>query len=156
MQLDFKPRLSDVNDVERLVKKAGVFSGDEIKTAGELVDDALKNKDDYQFVFMRTDDDQLAGYTCYGIIPLTEKSYDLYWIAVDPKFQHQGLAKTLLNETGQSIVRQGGAHLYAETSSLPQYESAHRFYKKTGFILHSVFKDFYKDGDDKWVFYRAL
>ena len=31
-----------------------------------------------------------AGYICYGKRPLTDWTYDLYWIAVDPGYSRKG------------------------------------------------------------------
>ena len=37
----------------------------------------------YEFVIAE-DDSSMVGYACFGEIPCTVGSYDLYWIVVDP------------------------------------------------------------------------
>ena len=100
--------------------------------------------------------DELAAYTCYGRIPFTDNRFDLYWIASDPEASNKGIASQLLAISEAHIRELGGKKLYADTSSREVYVPAHRFYEKCGFIRESVFKDFYKDGDDKWVFVKSL
>jgi hypothetical protein len=39
---------------------------------------------------------RLAGYTCFGPIPLTASSYDTYRIAVQPDFQGHLLEVTVI------------------------------------------------------------
>jgi len=35
---------------------------------------------------------KLGGYICYGPTPMTDGTYDLYWIASDPRVRGQGSA----------------------------------------------------------------
>ncbi len=150
------PDAADCERVKALVSSTGVFSPSEIEVAGELVCDCLYKNEDYSFVFARKDKDDLAGYSCYGPVPLTESGYDLYWIAVNPSSSGKGLAKEVLARTEKSIVRAGGTHLYAETSSTPAYEAARRFYLKNGFTEAARLEDFYKKGDAKIIYSKRL
>ena len=99
---------------------------------------------------------KLAGYTCFGPVPMTESSFDLYWIAVHPDFQGKGLGRMLLAETEKRIRKAGGRRLYVETSLRAQYETTRTFYEKAGFRLESVLEDFYAQGDGKAIYSRKL
>lgn len=150
------PQDADVQAVMELVKKAGVFSDTEIAVAGDLVADALSGEDEYFFVFYRAPDRNLAGYSCYGPVCLTKSAYDLYWIAVDPAYRGTGLAEKILKLTHERIAQSGGDQVYAETSSLPHYEPARKFYLKKGYSELVRMKNFYKPGDDKVVYRKDL
>jgi GNAT superfamily N-acetyltransferase len=150
-----EPDPQDCERVKKLVSNTGVFSQDEIECAGELVSDTLSGREVYYFLFARYGD-SLAGYSCYGEVPLTESGFDLYWIAVDPSSKGTGLAAEILDKTEDAVRKRGGTHLYAETSSTPHYEAARRFYLKNGFIEAARLKDFYKKGDDKVIYSKAL
>ncbi len=156
MTIDKQLKTSDFLAIEHILRAAKVFSEDEINVAVELAQDTLSGKDKYDFIFIRNVDQQLLGYTCFGKTPLTAKTYDLYWLAVNPPYQKNGIANRLLAETLKTIAAAGGAHLYAETSSMTQYAAAHSFYEKMGFMLAATFRDFYKDGDDKRVYYKSV
>jgi ribosomal protein S18 acetylase RimI-like enzyme len=147
----------DVEAIHVIVANSGVFSVEEIDVAVELAEDALARKETSDYHFMLADrGGQLAGYTCFGRIPLTDARYDLYWIVVDGNAQQQGIARGLLDETETAVKALGGKALYAETSSRTIYNPAHEFYRKCGFELTARLADFYADGDDKLIFAKKL
>ena len=161
---DSEPRLrtnaalSDVDKVRDLVAKSGVFSQVEVDIAGELVAEAaLKGeaKSGYSFVFLE-EAGRLLGYACFGLIPLTATSYDLYWIAVDNERRKQGLAARILHAVEAAVKSAGGTQIFAETSSRDDYTSARTFYEKTGFALSALQKDFYSAGDNKVTFVKPI
>ena len=88
---------SDRDAVRRIVETTGFFRADEVDVAVELVDEALAKGEasGYHFVFAEVDG-IVVGYACYGPIACTLGSYDLYWIAVDPSRQGQGIGQILL------------------------------------------------------------
>lgn len=157
--LKWRDRLfkDDIDAIGKLVAKTGVFNKEEVAVAVELAEERFARglDSDYHFM-MATLGDELAAYTCYGRIPFTDERYDLYWIASDPDAAGKGIASQLLSISEAHIRDMGGKKLYADTSSRSVYAPAHNFYKKQGFIRESVFADFYKDGDDKWVFVKNL
>ncbi|NBX66546.1 MAG: N-acetyltransferase [Proteobacteria bacterium] len=150
------PLDSDVQAVMSLVSKLSVFSDTEIAVAGDLVAEAISGEEEYFFVFYRTPDRQIAGYSCYGTIPLTKSAYDLYWIAIDPAYRGIGLADKIIKLTHERIRQGNGDQVYAETSSLPQYEAARKFYLRQGYTEIARYKNFYKPGDDKLVYRKEL
>jgi ribosomal protein S18 acetylase RimI-like enzyme len=99
---------------------------------------------------------RLAGYVCYGPIPCTVSSFDLYWIAVEPHLQGRGLGKILLCEAERLIREMGGDRVYVETSSRTQYESTRLFYERCGYMSTSVLDDFYAPGDSKVTYMKVL
>ena len=147
----------DVEDVRSLVEKTGFFRVDEISVAAELVAERLNRgpKSGYCFV-MAEEGGWLTGYACYGPIPCTVSSFDLYWIAVDPGFQGRGLGKALLHEAERLIHEMGGGRVYVETSSKTQYDSTRRFYERCGYSVASVLDDFYAPGDSKVTYLKRL
>ena len=140
-----------------LVQSSGFFSATEIELACELAEDRLEHgrQSSYQFLFAE-DNEQLIGYTCYGLIPATAGSYDLYWIVVSETLRGQSFGKSLLQKTESLIRNDGGTRLYAETSSRSQYAPTHRFYENCGYIAEAVLKDFYAPGDSKIIYTKVL
>lgn len=152
---DIEP--ADLGAVLNLVQSSGFFSAAEIELACELAADRLEHgrQSAYQFLFAQ-DSDQLIGYTCYGLIPATAGSYDLYWIVISETMRGQGFGKILLQKTESLIRNDGGIRLYAETSSRSQYTPTHRFYENCGYIAEAVLKDFYVPGDSKIIYTKVL
>ena len=109
----------------------------------------------YHFV-MAERDDRLIGYTCYGPIACTLSSYDIYWIAVQPDIQGEGLGRRLIGEAERLIRETTGTRIYVETSQRPQYDSTRAFYKNMGYRVEAVVPDFYAPGDGKVILCKVL
>jgi ribosomal protein S18 acetylase RimI-like enzyme len=155
MRYDVAP--SDREAVRTLVDRTGFFHGDEIDIAVELVDARLTNgvASGYEFVFADSPE-ALAGYACYGAIPCTAASFDLYWIAVDPHFQRQGLGRMLLEDVERQVAAKGGERIYIDTSGRDQYRRTRAFYERSGFCCEARLKDFYAPGDDRVIYVKNL
>jgi ribosomal protein S18 acetylase RimI-like enzyme len=148
---------SDPGTIFRIVQSSGFFSTEEISLARELAEEKLEQGSicSYQFLFAE-DKDRVLGYTCYGLIPATCGSYDLYWIAVDEQFRSQGLGKELMQKTEDVIRGIGGRLIYVETSSRDQYKPTHGFYESCGYQKEAFLKDFYAEGDSKIIYVKTL
>ncbi len=156
MQFDTNLRASDPADIRRLVEETGMFRECEVRTAGELVEETLQDSTAYRFLFCRDERGIPVAYSCFGEIPLTEGSYDLYWIVVAKELQGQGQGKLQMQETEKIIRGLGGRQIYAETSGTPEYEATRKFYLRQGYLQVAVFKEFYRPGDDKVVYCKML
>lgn len=151
-------KLSDMDSIRDLVKESGVFSAEEIDIAVELVAEAAlkgEKKSGYSFIFIEQGM-KIIGYACFGRIPLTENSYDLYWLVVDRQHRKQGFAGQLLVLSEEAIKSAGGKQIFAETSSRQDYAPARAFYEKAGFLQCAWQKNFYSAGDDKVTFMKQV
>src|SRR4030042_5628073 len=93
-------KMRDRSRIEEMVVSSDRFNREEIRTALELVDEALKQgeKSGYLIVVLEIGKAHPAvkGYACYGPTPLTQGVYDLYWIVTDPVAQGKGFGRRLL------------------------------------------------------------
>ncbi|MDP2322762.1 MAG: GNAT family N-acetyltransferase [Gammaproteobacteria bacterium] len=148
---------TDPAGIEALVHETGFFSADEIAIARELADDGLCQGPASHYRFILADRDQeLAGYACFGPVPCTRSSWDLYWIAVAAATQGQKLGQHLLQRVESAVLAAGGTRIYADTSSRERYVPTRRFYGRCGYLIAAEFPDFYASGDDKIVFLKVL
>ena len=135
-----------------------IFSQEEVECVDELWEEYLafgSEKSGYYFI-VEKEAGQVLGYACYGPRALTDRTYDLYWIAVNPSARRGGVGRGLLAATEEAIRKLGGRLLIVETSSLPKYEPTRAFYLATGYTLEAILKDFYMDGDDLVIFTKRL
>src|SRR5438105_9040176 len=151
---------ADRGGVFRILEGAGNFTPEEVATALELIDEWLElgEHSGYLTYVMESAerDSEVLGYVCFGPTPLTESTYDLYWIAVDKSKHRGGVGKRLLKFAEEEIVRRGGKMLLVETSSQETYGGTIQFYEKTGYELVGKIKEYYKPGDDKLIFAKKL
>ncbi|MCC6471544.1 MAG: GNAT family N-acetyltransferase [Alphaproteobacteria bacterium] len=153
-----RPRSDDVAAIRRIVESTGFFRPDEVAVAVELVEERLARgieASGYHFVFA-DDDEGAVGYACFGPIPCSLVSWDLYWIAVEDAARGRGLGRELLGRAEAAMRAQGGRAIYIETSSKPQYDATRAFYLACGYRLEHVFADFYAPGDGKAVYSKRL
>jgi len=150
----------DRSRIQEIVTAAGNFSDQEIATAMELVDEALKKGEESGYIVVVAETPERAGeidgYACYGPTPLTEGVFDLYWIAVCPKAQGRGIGRLLVEYVEKDIGSRGGRMLLIETSSRDEYAPTIAFYQRTNYELAARIKNFYRVGDDKLIFSKEL
>jgi ribosomal protein S18 acetylase RimI-like enzyme len=135
-----------------------VFNKEEVECVDELWDEyrSLGSEKSGYYFLVEKEDEKVLGYACYGPRALTDRTYDLYWIAVNPDARHGGIGKKLLAATEDAARKLGGRLLIVETSGLPKYEATRAFYLATGYLLEATLKDFYSDGDDLVIFTKRL
>jgi ribosomal protein S18 acetylase RimI-like enzyme len=141
-----------------MLVKTHSFTSEEIGVAMELIDIVLKDpiQKDYQIYCIVDDRDQIMGYICYGPTPMTQGTFDLYWIAVDPDFQGKGMGSKLLDFLEKMVKELKGRIILADTSSVPQYEKTKSFYLKNGFQEVARVPDYYHSGNDRITFCKRL
>lgn len=143
--------------VESIIRSTGFFREDEIPVAVELVEERLEKGtvSGYEFLFAEMEGKTVA-YSCYGLIPCTLHSYDLYWIVTHKDFMNRGIGRKLLQETEKAIKAAGGHGIYVETSSKDQYLPTRAFYEKNNYLLKARFENFYDTNDDKIVYVKYI
>jgi GNAT superfamily N-acetyltransferase len=152
------PRREDVAAIRRIIESTGYFRPDEIAVAIELAEDRLAKglaASGYHFIFADSDT-RAVGYACFGPIPCSLVSWDLYWIAVEDAWRGRGLGRDLLRRAEDAVRAAGGKAIYIETSSRPQYDATRAFYQACGYGLEHVFADFYAPGDGKAIYVKRF
>ncbi|HRX86515.1 MAG TPA: GNAT family N-acetyltransferase [Phycisphaerae bacterium] len=148
---------ADAAAVRAIVTATGKFRPGEIDVAEELVTETLAKgaAAGYLFTFAEIAG-VVVGYACYGQIPCTLGSYDLYWIAVDPATQGRGLGRLLVDAAEQHVRGLGGRRMFIDTSSRPDYAATRSFYERCGYACEATLRDYYAPGDGKAIFAKDL
>lgn len=147
----------DKQAVEEILRSSGFFREDEIMVAVELVEERLNKGVEcgYDFVFI-DDNGRTVSYACFGLIPCSLISYDLYWIGTHEDYRGKGVGKIVLQKVEEIVKQMNGKALYIETSAKPLYEPTRQFYLSNGCKLEALFEDFYDIGDGKCVFVKRF
>jgi acetoin utilization deacetylase AcuC-like enzyme/ribosomal protein S18 acetylase RimI-like enzyme len=147
----------DGERVRALVAATGMFSAEEVAIAEELVQErvARGRASGYEFVLLE-DNGSLLGYACYGPIPGSVTSHDLYWIAVHPDRQGRGFGQQIMARAEAAMRRAGAQRIYIDTSTSERYAPTRAFYAAAGFTLAAELPDFYRPGDGKAIYSKVL
>ena len=148
----------DRTPLEKLVSMDGLFTTDEVAVALELIDAALAEPGgEYRVLVAEGQSEgQLSGYICYGPTPMTEGTWDLYWIATHPEARGCGVARALVQRMEDELRGIGARLVRVETSQLEGYGAAHSFYERMAYPVIARMQDFYKPGDDLLVMLKRL
>lgn len=150
----------DSRDRERLLAILGnceMFRPDEIAVAAEILDEAAQaGPSGHYKTLVAEADGRAIGWSCHGLVPMTDATYDLYWIAVDPKQQSRGIGRMLLETVQRTLSNANGRWLLAETSSTAAYEKTRAFYLRAGFSVVGNVPDFYRPSDGKVTFAKRV
>ena len=152
-----EPVSTDIENIFKIVSSTGFFSDNELDIAVELVEERLLKGTEcgYYFILLEAGK-RLTGYSCYGPIPGTMHSFDLYWIAVKNESRGTGLGKLILEMSEQKIAEMSGKSIYIETSSKDKYLPTRNFYEKCGYRAEAQLKNFYAPSDDKIIYVKNI
>jgi ribosomal protein S18 acetylase RimI-like enzyme len=100
--------------------------------------------------------DRPLAYACFGRTPMTDASYDLYWLVTDGAHRGRGLGQRLLGELEGELRGRRARTVRIETSSLEGQGGALRFYEKAGYTMVGRIADFYRPGDDLLTLAKRL
>jgi len=143
--------------VLRIVHNIKEFTPSEMAVAEEVIDDYLEDPlcSGYN-ISLAIVDRQIVGYICFGPAPMTNGTWDIYWMAVDPKWQSRGIGHTLMTHAEHLIRHSKGRLIIIETSSKPEYEKTRRFHVSHGYEISCKIEGFYAPDDDKLVLMKRL
>ena len=146
----------DRHRVREIVESTGFFSPEEVDISGQLVDERLSKgpASGYEFVFAEIDG-QPVGFACFGRIPATQQSFDLYWIAVRRDRQRRGVGRVLLDKTellihGTAAPESTSTHPAANSTPRPGPSTKRWDTDKRPFC-----RNFFAPGDDKVIFVKV-
>jgi ribosomal protein S18 acetylase RimI-like enzyme len=133
------------------------FSPADVLVAREVIDSYLQDTagSGYNILVAEIEED-IVGYICYGPIPLTQGTWDIYWMAISPEKQGQSIGSSLIAKAESQIMESEGRLILIETSSRPDYEKARRFYQRHGYEVVCWIPDFYAPGDEKLILQKRL
>lgn len=148
---------SDTENLLALTETTGVFKPHEIAALKEVLDDYFAFEHEHNHVGATYEaQGAIVGFAYYALTPMTDRTWDLYWIAVSKQTQAKGIGGKLLRYVEDDIRAKQGRILLIETSALPHYELTRKFYLKHGYDQESRVRDYYADGDDLIVFRKRL
>ena len=147
---------SDTNALLALAEATGLFESSQIEELSQMLNQHFSNAADNQDVWVTDDENEPVGVAYVAPERMTEGTWNLYLIAIHPDHQKQGRGTALVRHVEQMLTERGERLLLVETSGLDDFEYVRAFYRKIGYDEEARIRDFYKAGDDKIIFRKAL
>lgn len=135
--------------IMEIMRKTPEFLPAEVSVAEEVLDLHLNGgvQSGYHVIVSELGA-RVVGWACYGPTPMTESTWDVYWMATDPAMKNRGIGSALLSLAEDRIRSAGGRLIIIETSSKPSYENSRAFYVSRGWRTGNRIPDYYAMGDD--------
>lgn len=158
--MSIEPALStDTSQIMLIAERTGVFSREEQGVLQELLDVYLHPgpNDAYEFVVYRdAPSNSVAGFGCYGPIPMADRIWDMYWLGVDPAHQGKGIGNIIMKTVEEDLAKRGARAIYLETSDSDHYRAARNLYERRAYERIAHFQDYYAVGEGKVIFKKNL
>ncbi len=149
---------ADTSHLVNLAAATGVFKPFEVVALQEVLDDYHAANHGYGHRAVTSIDGAGAatGFAYYAPAAMTDRTWELWWIAVSPPCQGRGVGRHLLDWVEGDVRAATGRLLLIETSSTPAYQPTREFYRKHGYAEAATVADFYADGDGKVIFAKRI
>ena len=146
----------DMDALMNLADAIGLFQPHELKELGNMLAGYFDGSLGSNHFWITYDDGGPVGVAYFAPEPYAYGTWNLYFIAVHPDCQGEGRGATLMRHVEQTLATCGARVLLVETSGLPNFERTRAFYRKQGYDEEARIREFYKAGDDKVIFRKAL
>jgi ribosomal protein S18 acetylase RimI-like enzyme len=145
------------SELIRIADGTRVFKPAEIAVLESMLDEYFGSERPHDHRMITSlHDGVVQGFAYYALAPMTDRTWYMYWIAVEKGTHRSGIGSELLAEVEAGVRAEGGTIILIETSSMPHYEPTRNFYLKHGYEREAVVRDFYSDGDDLTVFRKRV
>jgi ribosomal protein S18 acetylase RimI-like enzyme len=147
----------DTADLATIAESTGVFLPGDVQALRDVLDAYHAEAHSYGHECVTyLQDGRPIGFAYFAPVSMTDRTWELWWIAVSKLIQAKGVGATLLAYVEEAIRKEDGRLIVLDTSSLPSYDLTRRFYLKQGYDVIATIKDYYGDGHDKVMFGKRV
>ncbi len=147
---------ADTDAILALAVSSGLFPPEGTEEVAGVLAAALRGELGPDHCWLTDDDGGPVGVAYYAPERMTEGTWNLYMLAVRTDRQRQGRGAALVRHVERQLAARGARLLLIETSGLGSFDRTRAFYRALGYGEEARIRDFYKAGDDKVVFRKAL
>ena len=138
-----------------IIEASGQFDADGLAYVADTLDAHWDNPQ--QAIWLTAiDTEQPVGVAYCAPEPVTDGTWNLLMLWLQDGFAGQGFGKALVAEIEKELRARSARLLIVETSQLPEFERARKFYQSYGFQLAAEVKDFFAVGDNKLIYSYRL
>lgn len=153
-------RRGDLDAIKQIAVAADMFSVEEVSFFDEMFGGWLDGMlEGHQWLVAERVDGTVLAAANFAPEPFADRMWNLYFIAVAPGEQGQGVGRALMRQAESELVAMSDDEarvVVVETSSTEQYRLAREFYAKLGYDQEARIRQFYGPNDDKIVFWKSI
>ncbi len=150
----------DIHAIKSIAIESEMFGIEDTGFVDDIVAGILDHTlHDHHFVVQESEGGAVVGAAYHAPEPFSDRMWNLYFIAVSPPLQGQGIGGALLDHVERELRHAGpdvAQVLIVETSSTDQYSLTRKFYLKQGYLEEARIRRFYGPDDDKVVYWKLM
>lgn len=144
---------ADMAGLKKVVDSSELFPSEYLD---EMISDYFHNPDTQDIWFTCFDDNKPVAIGYCVPEKFTDGTYNLLAIGVSQDAQRKGVASEMMKYIERLLKHKEGRILIVETSSGDAQMGARKFYQQIGYTQEAIIRDFWKDGEDKIVYWKKL
>ena len=144
---------SDLPDLKEVLETIDLFPSGMLD---DMISDYLNNPQSQDIWFTAIDNTKPISIGYCAPEQLTEGTYNLCAIGVRSDIQSRGTGGKMMAFIEDHLATQGQRLLIVETSGSDDFQATRRFYEKLGYTREATIRDFWKEGDDKVIYWKKL
>ena len=141
------------------IETIGQIAGETDLFPPEMLDDMIAgylDQSNQDIWFVGELDDRVIAFGFCEPERMTEGTWNLLAIGVDPAVQGQGYGGKMMSYLEQQLSKASQRILIVETMGTPEFAETRDFYRKNGYTEEARIREFYEAGADKVVFWKHL
>ncbi len=143
----------DVSDLKSVLDTIQLFPSEMLDG---MIADYLDNPETEEIWFTETENKKPISVGYCAPEKLTDGTYNLYAIGVRSDIQSKGTGKRMMTFIEDYLRKKGRRILIVDTSGTDDFRLTRNFYEKLGYNKEAVIRDFWKEGDDKVIYWKKL
>ena len=153
-------READATDTDAILgvaEASGLFEADQLDTLRASLERSFAGTAEREEQWLVDVEDGTVVAVAYSVLePMTDRVWNLLFLAVHPGVQGRGHGSALLAEVEARLRARRGRMMIIETAGGDDFEATRAFYRKAGYEQEGAVRDFYADGMDKVVFRKLI
>ena len=143
----------DTPALKEIIDSNGLFPSEMLP---DMMHQYLTVLDSKEFWFVAEHKQTPVGIAYCAPERLTDGTYNLYLIAIHKSQHGLGIGSEMMAHVERFLKAMGQRILLVETSGLDEYALTRKFYANLNYKHEATIRDYYKDNEDKIVFWKRL
>lgn len=139
-----------------IAARSGLFGPEEVGELEAALDAFLSSSGSDDIWLIQYSSGEPAAIAYYAPERMTNGTWNLYLLAVDPAVRGQGNGAALVQWIEEDLRQRHARTLLIETSGTDAFARQRAFYQRLGYDEEARIRDFYDVGDAKVVYWKSL